>query len=158
MIQGLIHGNILCIHRLCTNKHDIHQKTQVFFQLLTHRGYSPTHLRPIFKHATYKVTSFLTSQQTHNTDSKSHHPKVFLHLQYHPQDPTCKTIQQLRTSIVSRPHGKTPLQDIKNLTGHKTQIDRLTIAYSRPLNLRNKFSIRNINGRGMNVSSYISNT
>ena len=162
MIHGLIHGNILCIHRLCTHKLDIQQKTQTFFQRLIHRGYSPTLLCQIFKQAEYKAASFLANTQTQNTTSQTsnntaHHPKIFLHLQYHPQDPTRRTIQQLWASTVAKPPGKTPLQDLKNINGYKTGLDRLTIAYSRPMNLRNKFSVQKIHGRGTNVSSYTSN-
>jgi hypothetical protein len=162
MIQGLIHGNILRIHRLCTYKHDIQHKTQTFFQRLIHRGYSPTHLYPIFKKAEYKAAAFISNLQIQKTSSQAstlttHHPKIFLHLQYHPQDPTRQTIQQLWASTVAKPPGKTPLMEIKNINGHKTGLDRLTIAYSRPQNLRNKLSVRKIHGRGMNVSSYISN-
>ena len=84
MIHGLIHGNILCTHHLCTHKHEIQHTTQTFFQCLIHRGFSPTQLCPIFKQAEYKAASFLASIQTQKTTSQpskntTHHPKIFLH-------------------------------------------------------------------------------
>ncbi|KAL7479497.1 hypothetical protein ACHAW6_005224 [Cyclotella cf. meneghiniana] len=52
------------------------------------------------------------------------------------------------------PH-QPPSQNIKNQQGFTPDIAPLTIAYSRPPNLRNQLSVCTIQGRRMPVSSYI---
>jgi hypothetical protein len=44
---------------------------------------------------------------------------------------------------------------MENHRGDQVGFSKLVVAYSRPLNLRNRFSVRNIDGRGRNVSSYL---
>ena len=156
MIHGLIYGNILRIHHLCTHPPDIHSKSQEFFTRLTQRGYSPIKITPIFKQAHINALSFLSRRNyPHHQPNIPPQNKLFIHLQYHPQDPNPHKIHQLWNSCVSHPAQQTPLRHIKNLHGNKINIEHLTIAYSRPPNLGNLFSIRKISGRGMNVSSFI---
>ncbi len=156
MIHGLIYGNILRIHRLCTHPHDIQSKSQEFFTRLTQQGYSPFKITPIFKQAHINALSFLSRRNyPHHQPNIPPQNKLFIHLQYHPQDPNPHKIHQLWNSCVSHPAQQTPLRHIKNLHGNKINIEHLTIAYSRPPNLGNLFSIRKISGRGMNVSSFI---
>ena len=39
--------------------------------------------------------------------------------------------------------------------GDNVDIRKLIVAYSRPLNLGNRFSVRNIHGRGKDVSKFL---
>lgn len=153
MLSGLIHGNILRIHRLCSSPDDIKQKSIELFTRLTHRGYTNEQLTPLFTSAHQKALLHKPAQTTNHTLHTDN--KLFLHLQFHPEDPKPSAIHRLWDSVVANPPGHQPLHQITNLQGIPTAIDRLTIAYSRPLNLRNKFSIRNIVGRGRDVSSYL---
>jgi hypothetical protein len=156
IINGLIFGHILRLHRLCSNKRDIQQKSQEFFTRLIQRGHPPDTITPLFHHAHRKATTFMTNQ--HITTAEQPKPPtntVFLHLPFHPHDPNRHTIQNLWNTTVAKPIHQTPLFDIRNLNGHPTHINRLTIAYSRPLNLGNQLSVRTIHGRGMPVSSYV---
>ena len=81
MIQGLIYGIILRIHRLCSHQHDIQSKSQEFFTRLTKKGYSPLKLTPIFKQAHVKTISFL-NRQNHPCQQPNKIPqnKLFIHL------------------------------------------------------------------------------
>ena len=80
---------------------------------------------------------------------------VFFHLEFHPEDPTPRAIHRLWREYVSEPEGASPLRDMPNVFNEVVNLDRLTIAYSRPPNLRNRFSVGDIFGRGRDVSSYL---
>ncbi|KAL7478373.1 hypothetical protein ACHAW6_004142 [Cyclotella cf. meneghiniana] len=154
--KSLVFGYILCLHCLCTNRRDIQHKSQEFFQCLTKCGHTPKVLTPLFQKAHNKAVDYLTRQhQARYTQPHPPLPKTFLHLPYHPQDPSHHTIQHLWYSIIARPHNQTPLCHIHNLEGYPTNIDHLTIAYSWPQNLGNQLSLCKIHGRGVPVSSYI---
>jgi hypothetical protein len=154
MLSGLIHDNILRIHRLCSSLTDIQQKSTQFFTRLTRRGYTNSQLLPLFKSAHQKALLFNNHTNTHN---KNHdpHKQLFFHFQLHPEDPKPSAIHKLWHSIVTNPPHNQPINEITNLHGNPISINQLTIAYSRPTNLRNKFSIHNIVGRGRDVSSYL---
>ena len=81
--------------------------------------------------------------------------KKFFHLQYHPEDPPTREIQKLWSNLVSEPPGKTPLCQLENGFHEKVGISKLVVAYSRPLNLRNEFTVRDIHCRGKPVSEYL---
>ena len=58
---------------------------------------------------------------------------IYFHLQFHPDDPSSSAIQRLWRDNIFSPMGED----------------------SRPLNLRNKFSVHNIHGRGKPLSEYL---
>ena len=89
------------------------------------------------------------------TKSKESASVVRLHLTYHPNDPPTKEIQQLWRDNVARPKGECPLRHCTNLDGEEVGFEQLVVAYHRPTNLGNLFSVRNIHGRGREVSSYL---
>ena len=78
-----------------------------------------------------------------------------MYLKYHPEDPPSKELQCLWRDQVAHPFNETPLCELENYEKVKMGFDRLVIAYSRPLNLRNLFSVCNISGKGSAVSSYL---
>ncbi len=43
---------------------------------------------------------------------------------------------------------------MKNIDGEQVNFDKLVVAYKQPPNLRNRFSVRDISGRGRAVSTY----
>jgi hypothetical protein len=153
MLSGLIHGNILRIHRLCSSPEDIKRKSTEFFTRLTHRGYTTKQLTPLFTSAHRRALLYNPTPLPKNTLHNDN--KLFFHLSFHPEDPKPSTIHKIWDSVVANPPDHRPLHHITNLHGVPITIDHLTIAYSRPPNLRNKFSIRNIVGRGRDVSSYL---
>ena len=44
---------------------------------------------------------------------------------------------------------------MKNDTEEEVGLSKLVVAYSRPLNLKNRFTVRDIHGRGKPVSEYL---
>ena len=149
----MLAGNILRIHLLCSSLEDIKQKSSEFFMRLTQRGCTTKQLTPLFISAHQKAS--LYNPTTNPKKSSNADNKLSLHLQFLPKDPKPPAIHKLWDSIVTNPPGHQPLNQITNLHGQPITIKHLTIAYSQPLNLRNKFSIRNIVGRGRDVSSYM---
>eukprot|EP00956_Cyclotella_meneghiniana_P003025 scaffold3732_cov79-Cyclotella_meneghiniana.AAC.2 len=70
-------------------------------------------------------------------------------------DPPSRKIQKLWRDYVSEPARESPLSEMKNKMGETVDIRKLIVAYSRPLNLGNRFSVRNIHGRGRDVSKFL---
>ncbi|KAL7485665.1 hypothetical protein ACHAW6_011260 [Cyclotella cf. meneghiniana] len=159
MLSGLIHGNVTRIHRLCSSTKDIRIKTLAFYDRLTQRGYNKATLDPLFKRAitnAQKNANNTYTDHTHQTQQNAvSKQNVFLHLQYHPQDPRAKEIQHVWERTITRPPGQPHISNMTNYEGARVPIDTLTIAYSRPPNLRNQLSIRTLRCRGQEVSTFL---
>eukprot|EP00956_Cyclotella_meneghiniana_P031504 scaffold82847_cov56-Cyclotella_meneghiniana.AAC.1 len=92
VLTGLIFGNILRIHQLCSRDDDINDRLRVFFRRLRHRGYSSEALLPIFQKAVDNAKKYLrTSPESRlaakRAQAEESKRRVFLHLPYHPNDP-----------------------------------------------------------------------
>ena len=161
MAVGLVHGMILRIYKLCSKPSDIRRRIKVFFRRLLRRGYSKDYLIPLFTKATENAKKHLRRTAAHlkaMEDAKllKGYRRVFFHLQYHPNDPDSRIIQQTWKETILQPAGKDHINQVKNLEDQRIPIDQLTIAYSRPPNFGNMFSVRKFNKkRGPNVSSFI---
>ena len=81
--------------------------------------------------------------------------QIYFHIQFHPEDPPSREIQKLWRDYVSHPSDDLPLIEKKNVMGEKVGIRKLIVAYKRPPNLHNRFSVRDIHGRGSDVSTFI---
>ena len=80
----------------------------------------------------------------------------FLHLPYHPANPSSKTIQKLWHERGASLKGQPLFRCLTNDQGYDIPIDRLTIAWYRPSNLGNLLSYMKLSKRtGLKVSSYI---
>ena len=161
VLTGLISGNILRIHQLCSRDDDINDRLRIFFRRLRHRGYSSEALLPIFQKAVDNAKKYLrTSPESRlaakRAKAEESKRRVFLHLPYHPNDPPSSTVQRLWREHMLHPIGLTPLNHVENDCNERIPIDRLTIAYSRAPNFGNMFSVRKIQKHpGPNVSSFI---
>jgi hypothetical protein len=159
-LQSLIFGNILRIHRLCSTPNEIQKHSRAFLRRLINRGHNSSTITPIFYKATQNARAYM--QRTPDDHAHRQHAlqtkndtTIFFHLKYHPQDPTARDIQQAWQTTIALPPNDIPLTQLTNTDGINVPIQSLTIAYSRPLNLRNQFSVRNIENRGRAVSSYL---
>ena len=161
MAIGLVHGMILRIYKLCSKPSDIRRRIKVFFRRLLRRGYSKEYLIPLFTKATENAKKHLrrtAAQLRAMEDTKllEGYRRVFFHLQYHPNDPDSRIIQQTWRDTILQPAGKDHINQVKNMEDQRIPIDQLTIAYSRPPNFGNMFSVRKFHKkRGPNVSSFI---
>lgn len=161
LTTGLIFGHFYRLFMLCSHEQDIEHEIYLFFNRLLDRGYSLPTLIPLFLNAEQKArkrrmqqlhrqqnlctglpqdTRYTASEDEAPLDSNS----VFLHLRYHPSNPSSHVIQKLWRRHMLMPMNEPPLFHLKNRAGFPVEIRRLIIAYSRAPNLGNMLSCRKI--------------
>jgi hypothetical protein len=157
---GLIFGHILRYRRLCTFQKDADDKIKEFKERLIARGHSRATLLPLFQRAEENAAAYLARTPAEHEETR--HKKlvenlnqIYFHFQYHPEDPPASAIQRLWQEYISEPPGDTPLAECLNLIDAPMGPKKLIVAYSRPRNLRNEFSVRDISERGRPVSSFL---
>ena len=164
VLLGLIFGNILRIHQLCSTAADIKKELKLFFHRLLDCGYELHTITPIFQQAIDNARAYLHCSALERLRMKSRKAtesrrQVFLHLPYRPANPASKVIQRLWYNLVGTPPGKLPLNKLTNRQGYDVPIDRLTIAWHCPPNLANLLSYRKLEHRtGLKVSSFLPST
>jgi len=115
----------------------------MLFTRLLARGYTQSHLKPIFntylqRYLTVQATA--TPATTANTTTVN--DRIFLHLPFHPKDPKSTEIQALfRKHLLKEnpknPYASTPLYRLSNNKRISLGIRCMTVAYHRPRNLGN---------------------
>ena len=121
------------------------------------RGYQATLIKPIFDKCFNKIG---VHQPSTPEPEASKPTPIFLHLQYHPLDPSLSKIQQLFEEHILKSSGKNPyhppLAEMKNSDGIETGINRLIVAYHCPPNLGNLLAPRKFDSRpGLSVLEHI---
>ena len=82
--------------------------------------------------------------------------RIFLHIHYHPQNPSSGSIQWLWRDLIYSPPSKKTLNQLKNHFEHHVPVKRLNVAYCCNLNLANLNSYCKLSSRtGLKVSSLI---
>jgi hypothetical protein len=130
---GLVFGRVLHYYRLSTYKTDTDAKIKEFHQRLLASGHTNDKLLPLFKRAEDNAVNYMArSEEDHITRCASIQAEadsvVRLHLTYHPDDPPTSDIQQFWRDNVARPA--------------EVCFEKLAVAYHRPTNLSNLFSVR----------------
>ncbi len=100
VLPGLVFGNILGIHQLCSDAWDVMKKIKLFLHRLLDQDYQLDKLTSLFQKAMDNAKAYLRCTALDHLRAKSsketsHHQQVFLHLPYHPANPSFKTIQKL---------------------------------------------------------------
>ena len=157
---GLVFGHVLKYRHLCSSTTDADAKIKEFAQRLVARGYAKDDVIALLRKAEVNAANFLARTPAEHALCKERarlesRLQVYFHLQFHPEDPPSKMLQALWKEFVSHPPGEPPLAEMENLEGCRVGFDRLIVAYSLPLNLRNRFSVRDIHNRGKPVSNYL---
>jgi hypothetical protein len=161
VFPGLVHGKVLRIYRLCSNEIDIEEKLIKFYGQLLDRGYPSNKILPIFSKAIDNARRFTSTSKEYRLQQKEKNRlaskrQVYLHVPYHPNNPSSRELQRLWRTTVSNPRGKKPLNMCTNFGGYRIPVDRMIIAYHRAPNLGNLLSYRKIcNRSGPKVSSYL---
>ena len=161
VLAGHIFGNILRIFRLNSDEEDIIQDTTEFYRRFTRRGHTHVTLKPLFIKAIANARKYMTTSQAERNKLKedkkeASRRRLYLHVEYHPQNPTPSEIQQHFSETVLNPPGKEPLNQIKGCFGHDIPIDAMIIANHRAPNLGDTFTYRDISKRkGPPVSNYL---
>jgi len=159
LLNGLVIGQVLRFHMLCTSTLDIHDRMRRLHRRLIQRGYSKETIFPYFQQGLAVARKFLALPLERRLASKklsrSDPSVIFFHLKFHPEDPTSRMIQAKWRETVLEPTGRQPFDDLPSPYGHRIGINRLVVAYSRHPNLINTLSIRRFDRlNGPKVSSF----
>ena len=122
ILVGHIYGNLLRIFRLNSNEDDIIQDTLSFFDRFLVRGHKSEVLTPLFLKGIenarkYIATSNATRLKMKEQKLEEATRRLYLHIEYHPQNPSSSKIQQLFNNIVLNPPGEKPLNQIEAGSG-----------------------------------------
>jgi hypothetical protein len=140
------------IHTLCTDPTNQRRRMKSFYLRLKARGYKPTALLPIFRKAAERIQTPILRQEQ---GEEEHEPRIFFHVQCHPTGPTSYEIQRAWRETIYCPDQCRTLASYHSHEGTSIARQRMILCYSRPHNLGNLLSYRNINtGTGPPVSSY----
>jgi hypothetical protein len=133
VLPGLIIGMTKRIYALSTEHTDRVQSLRRLFLRLCNRGHSAATLRPLFTNAIKKAHA----NKPAITDPYDDEKRCYLHLDYHPNDPSSTVIQKIFRNTMLRPHGEPALPKLRSMKGYRLETNRMVIAYHRPYNLKN---------------------
>ena len=131
----------------------IQQRTLFFHKRLLNCRYKTEKLLPLIEKGinknaiNYLSLSLEQWEAKKKTKTRQSNQHIFLHLPYHPQNPTSNFIQCHWQDLVFLPPGQEELTKLTNWEGHLVPIKRLIVAYlCNPnlanLNLYHKLSMR----------------
>jgi hypothetical protein len=88
VLLGIVFGNVLRIHQLCSRAANIVRELKLFFHRLLDQGYQSLQLTPLFQQAIDNLKNYLQRTALDYVRAKSrkdtaHCCRVFLHLLYH---------------------------------------------------------------------------
>lgn len=158
--NGHIFGEVLRIHRLCSDEDDITERILTFFRRMTQRGHTRSDLLPVFQKALCNARKFLATSDDEREAAKAAKleaacRRVYYHVEYHPQGPTSRDIQRLFDECIMHPPGRKRFPEL-GYTPEGIPLDEMIVCYHRPLNLGNLFSYRKISKRdGPPASSFL---
>ena len=157
VLTGLVSGNILWIHSLCSEQDNIDLRMKEFYVRLLIRGYQRDLLIPTFSKGITGAHLFIKRESVwiYVSDfDKNTQGCVFFHLKYHPRDPNSKSLQPEWRHHLIHPPWEPPLWRLEKNTRSQIGIKSMCMAYSRPKNLGNIFTYRKIDRLdGLLVSS-----
>lgn len=140
LIKGLIYGFLETYWRQNTYKSGYTKMVKLLIKRLLNRGYEDTTILPIFKDAALKIEAKFIRKLDNNTELLQSGNTVFFHLQYHKRDASRQCIRDAYESSCGSLDEKG-----HNFKYHSTlegtnmmMINKITIAYSRPKNLRDE--------------------
>ena len=144
LLRSLVFGLLGTYKRQNSDKKDFNLMVSRLFERLVARGYQRDVLSTLFLEAAEKLNS---PAYTPKTRRPKHYPKakeinqLFFHLPYHPRGVSRRFIQQQYHEHCERPDrlGES-FRFYKSVDGRVLSIDKLTVAYSRPRNLRDLLS------------------
>ncbi len=161
VLTGFIFGQILRIYQLCSQGKDIDKELSLFHTRLQNSGYTSNKLLPLLEKGINNAIFYLSqTQEQRDAIKKAKIGKldqgIFLHIPYHPPNPSSGLVQNLWRNLVLLPPGKENLNQLTNHEGHHVPIKRLIIAYHRNPNLANLNSYQKLSVRtGLKPSTFI---
>ena len=119
IITGLIMGQILRIYQLNSKQRDKDKDLRNFYTRLLDRGYHSKSIMPLFQRGINNAINYLSQSQAYRDKlkaekSKKNRRRIFLHLPYHPGDPTSSAVQQVWRKHLYHPQWGLPLNCLTN--------------------------------------------
>ena len=117
MLTGLVYGNTLQIHSLCSKQDDINRRMKEFYTKLLVRGYQRDFLIPTFTKGITGARAIIKRGSVRRCASgqdKDTQDRVFFHLTYHPREPTPKDLHHQWRQHLILPPRESPLWRLKN--------------------------------------------
>jgi hypothetical protein len=151
-LKGLIFGFFYRLQRLVSQPSDRAAFVVKLRARLFARGYPTAVIDPIVAEAKARCAA---PGATH-TDLSDIRP-LYLHVDFHPADPSARVIQRVIRRRLLAPPNDTPLHELRNCDGARLGIRRVIIAYHRPRNLKNHLSPRRLDPTGIPVSEVLDN-
>jgi hypothetical protein len=137
ILYGLIYGTIHRYYWQNSDRHWLDHFVTQFYQRLLDRGHRACDLTRLFVRAARKVdTSALPTPRSRTDTLDEIHDSIFLHLQYHPQDPARKELQQIFQSTCRSALDAACVPDGPD-AGDPVNFGRMIVAYSRAPNIAN---------------------
>ena len=142
LLPGIVHSTLFRIFTLCSDHDDRVLRTRVFFKQLQARGYKSDQIKSLF----YKAISRAKQYSGPTNSTRNDHTSVIFRLPFHSNDPPSYKIQQAWRDTIASPRYHMPLPNMRHpKTREKCNIERMIIAYRRPMNIGNLLSHRNLN-------------
>ncbi len=161
VLPGIVFGNVIQILQFCSRVVDVTWEIKLFLHHLLDHGDQLAQLTLLFQQAMDNAKVYLQHTALDYLCAKSKKGEgqcqhVFLYLQYHPANPSSKTIQKLWHERVASPKDKPPFHRLTNDQGYAIPIDCLTIVWHRPPSLGNLLSYMKLSKHmELKVLSYV---
>jgi hypothetical protein len=127
-------------------------KVRQLYNRLRVRCYKPSDLKPLFQRATENA---LQHNIPSTPQAASDEPVIFFHVQYHPNGPPSRDIQQTWRDTIYEPPQCRTLASYGSHNEPPIELRRMIVCYNRAQNLGSLLSYWKINtGTGPPVSSY----
>ena len=152
LLKSLVHGQLYRFWTQNSEMANFKQVTKAFYEHLVNRGYKQEVLNTHFRQAAEHLQRKEAQGYRKSTTTADDESNLFFHLQYHPHQIPKDAIRKFYNATCAntfnsarRPMGKNTLD-----------IRRLTVAYSRAPNLRNKLCSSQLQDYpGQNVSDVL---
>jgi hypothetical protein len=131
ILSGMITGYITRVFRLTSTNTDREATIRKFYRRLCDRGYTPITLRPLFHNALRRA------QISRCKPIDDQEERIYLHLEYHPYDPSSRVLQHLFREYLRSPANEPELPTLCNFNQQPIGINRMIVAYKRPQNMKN---------------------
>ena len=146
LLKSLVFGLLQTYNRQNSRRDDFKANVRKLYLRLIARGYKKDQLSLVFTEAAEKLDTpkCKRGKKTHNeihTGKNTGDNNLFFHLTYHPRGISRRFIQQKYKEICEKPDNLgESFCFMKNTEGGILRIKKLTVAYSRPKNLRDLLS------------------
>ena len=118
VLTGLVSGNILCIHSLCSDEDKPNHRMEAFYTMLLVRGYHCDFLIPAFTKRITGARVFIkrgSIRRCVSDQEKDTRGPDFFHITYHSRNPTSKDLQHQWLQHLLNPPWERPLWTQKKL-------------------------------------------